>query len=133
VSESFVLATILMQGGGSDSGASLVTTIISIIVGLLSIACVWMIFTKAGEAGWQSIIPIWSTVVLLRIIGRPWWWLLLLLVPFLNIVIYLIMTLDLGKAFGQGAAFSIFLLFFLPIIGMLILAFGGAQYQGARA
>ena len=40
---------------------------------------------------------------------------------------------DPGKPLGYGAFFSIFLLFFLPIIGILIIDFGGAKYLGPAA
>ena len=29
----------------------------------------WMMFEKAGEAGWKSIIPIYNVIVLLKIVG----------------------------------------------------------------
>jgi hypothetical protein len=44
---------------------------IAIIVAI--IAGWWMIFTKAGEDGWKSIIPIWNLLIILKIIGREWW------------------------------------------------------------
>ena len=49
-----------------------------------------MIFTKAGEAGWKSIIPIWNILVLLKIVGREWWWIILMLIPIVGIVIWII-------------------------------------------
>ena len=55
---------------------------IAIIVAV--IAGWWMIFTKAGEAGWKSLIPIWNILVLLKIIGREWWWIILILIPLVN-------------------------------------------------
>ena len=45
---------------------------------MLSIAGLWMMFEKAGEAGWKAIIPIWNTLVILKIVGRAWWWIILL-------------------------------------------------------
>ena len=130
------LIPIFLQAGGSGGGAGgaagidagmflpgIIATIIGIVLG-------WILFTKAGPPGWFALIPIWTPIVLLRIIGRPWWWVLLLLVPVLNIIIYIIVSLDLGKSFGYGAVFSILLLFFLPIIGILIIDFGGAKYLG---
>ena len=92
---------------------------IAIIVAV--IAGWWMIFTKAGEAGWKSIIPIWNILILLKIIGREWWWILLMLIPFVNIVIWIIVSLDLAKVFGRGTGFGIGLAFlgfiFAPILG----------------
>lgn len=100
---------------------------------VLLIVALWKIFTKAGEAGWQSIIPIWSTVVLLKIVGRPWWWVLLLLIPFVNLIIAIVVMLDLGKSFGKSTVFSIFGLILFSVVGYLILGFGDAKYVGPSA
>ncbi len=93
------------------------------------IVAYWKVFTKAGEAGWQSIIPIWNTIVLLKIAGRPWWWLLLMLIPFVNIVILIIWYNDVSKSFGHGFGFTLGLIFLGPIF-WLILGFGGSRYVG---
>lgn len=102
-----------------------------LIVVVLAVAALWRIFSKAGEAGWQAIIPIWNVVVLLKIVGRPWWWILLLLIPIVDIVILIIVYYDLAKSFGHGVGFTIGLIF-LNIIFFLILGFGGSRYLGPR-
>ena len=89
----------------------------------------WMIFTKAGEAGWKSIIPIWNILVLLKIVGREWWWIILMLIPIVNIVIWIIVALDLAKSFARGTGFAIGLIL-LPWIWSLILGFGSDTYKG---
>ena len=38
------------------------------------IAAQWKIFAKAGKPGWACIVPIYSTIVLLEIVGKPLWW-----------------------------------------------------------
>jgi hypothetical protein len=106
--------------------------IIYLAIVALLIAGWWMIFTKAGEEGWKAIIPIWNTLVLLKIIGREWWWILLLLIPIVNIVVWVIVSLDLAKSFGRGTGFGIGL-FFLPFIFSLILGFGSDTYKGPAA
>ena len=103
---------------------------IAIIVAI--IAGWWMIFTKAGEAGWKSIIPIWNILVLLKIIGREWWWIILMLIPLVNIVIWIIVSLDLAKVFGRGTGFGIGLAF-LGFIFAPILGFGSDTYKGPDA
>lgn len=37
----------------------------------------WKIFSKAGEKGWKSLIPIYDQYVLCRIVGVSPWWLLI--------------------------------------------------------
>ena len=89
----------------------------------------WMMFEKAGEAGWKSIIPIYNIIVLLKIVGREWWWVLLMLIPFVGFVIWIIVALDLAKVFGRGTGFAIGLMFLTPIFS-LILGFGSDTYKG---
>jgi hypothetical protein len=110
------------MGGG-------VSALISLVLIVIAIAAYWRIFTKAGEAGWKSIIPIYNIVVLLKIVGRPWWWLLMMLVPLVNVVVMIVLMNDLSKSFGHGMGFTLGLVF-LSFIFYLILAFGGSEYQG---
>ena len=67
-----------------------------------TIAGFWQVFEKAGEAGWKSIIPIWNTLVLLRIVGRPIWWIVLFLIPIVGFVAWILVASDLSKSFGRG-------------------------------
>ena len=109
-----------------------VGVVIYLVLLVLFVAAAWMIFAKAGEAGWKAIIPIWNTLVLLKIVGRSWWWIILMLIPFVNIIIWLIVSLDLAKSFGRGSGFGVGL-FFLPFIFGPILGFGSSTYRGAAA
>ena len=92
----------------------------------------WMIFTKAGEAGWKSLIPIWNILVLLKIVGREWWWLILMLIPIVNIFVWIVVALDLARSFGRGVGFGIGLIVLAPIFS-LILGFGSDTYRGPAA
>ena len=106
--------------------------IIYIAVIVILIAACWQIFVKAGEDGWKAIIPIWSTLVLLKIVGRDWWWIILLLIPIVGLVVWIIVALDLAKSFGRGTGFGIGIIF-LPFIFLLILGFGSDTYKGPAA
>lgn len=97
---------------------------------ILMVAAMWKVFSKAGQPGWAAIIPIVNTYFLCKVAGRPGWWLILLFIPFVNLIIWIILCIDIAKAFGKGAGFGIGLLL-LPFIFFPILGFGSAQYQGA--
>ena len=112
----------------SGVGAAAILLYVAVVYAILVIPY-WVIFTKAGQEGWPALIPIYSTYILLKVIGRPGWWLLLFLIPFVNIVIYIIMMNDLSKSFGHGVGFTLGLLF-LSIIFVYILAFGSSTYRG---
>jgi len=109
-----------------------IVLIVYLAIVVLIIAGWWMIFTKAGEAGWKSIIPIWSSLVILRIAGHEWWWLILLLIPLVNIVVWFIVAIDLARNFGKGTGFGVGLAILSPIFAP-ILGFGDATYRGPTA
>jgi len=106
--------------------------IIWLAVVVLMIASMWKIFTKAGQPGWASLIPIYNIYVWCKIVGRPGWWVLLFFIPFVNFVIAIILGIDLAKSFGKGVGFGIGIIL-LGIIFLPILAFSGATYQGPSA
>ena len=96
---------------------------------VLMIASVWKINTKANQPDWACIIPIYSTIVTLEIVGKPWWWLFLFLIPVVNIVFLVWMVNLLSKSFGKSEGFTVGLLL-LPFIFYPILGLGEATYQG---
>ncbi len=95
---------------------------------VIYIVAYWKIFTKAGEAGWKSIIPIYNIVTALNIVGMSGWYALLFLVPLVSIVMAIILAYKLAKAFGYGVGMTILELIFG--IGLLIIAFGDSKYNG---
>jgi hypothetical protein len=121
-----MLSTTYSNTSGGGAGALVVIYLILLV---LWIASYWRIFTKAGEAGWKALIPIYNTIILFKIVGRPWWWILLVLIPIVNIVILIIAFNDLSKSFGKGAGFTVGLIL-LGFIFFPILAFGSATYRG---
>lgn len=90
----------------------------------------WKIFSKAAKPGWAIIIPIYNIYIILKIVGRPGWWVILYFIPLVNIIVHLLVSLNLAKSFGRSDAFGIFFLWIFPIIGYLVLGFGGSKYKG---
>ena len=110
----------------------------------------WKIFTKAGQRGWASIIPILNIFVLVKLVKRPMWWAVLItiglivggapsdaaaviqvvtgLFAILAAILLIITFFDLAKAFGHGVGFGLGLVF-LSVIFALILGFGSSTYQ----
>ena len=120
------MAQVTYQTSGAGAGAILLW--FAVVYAILVIPY-WVIFTKAGQPGWPALIPIYSTYIVLKIVGRPGWWLILFIIPLVNLVIYIIMLNDLSKSFGHGVGFTLGLLF-LSIIFVYILAFGSSTYRG---
>jgi uncharacterized membrane protein YoaK (UPF0700 family) len=104
--------------------------LIPLALGVLAIAAFWKVFTKAWQPGWAAIIPIYNIIVWLRIAGRPGWWIILLLIPIVNFVLAIVVSIDFARKFGKGAVFGLGLVF-VGFIFYPILAWGSAQYSGA--
>jgi hypothetical protein len=128
--------------------------VICLILCVIMIIANWKIFTKAGEAGWKSIIPILNTFVIFKISWKTsmfWAWLGTLIASsvFASLaggnggvlsvigiicsiasgVIGIIDVHKLSKSFGHGIGFTLGLIFLSPIF-TLILAFGSSEYIG---
>src|ERR1700757_4365982 len=92
---------------GYSAGAAIGAFVAAMIIPIIIIAVImvishWRIFTKAGKPGWAAIIPIYNTIVLLEIVGKPIWWIFLLLIPCVNIVFAIWVINLLSKSFGQS-------------------------------
>lgn len=111
---------------GAAAGGGII--LIELIIIILAITALWKLFTKAGKPGWASIVPFYNTIVLLEIAGKPWWWLFLMMIPFVNLVVSILTIIGLVKNFGRGGG-TIVGLILLPIIFLMILGFGSAEYK----
>ncbi|HVW94618.1 MAG TPA: DUF5684 domain-containing protein [Mucilaginibacter sp.] len=103
-----------------------------IIVAVITIVGKWKVYEKAGKPGWAAIIPIYTWIVMLEIVGKPIWWVILFFIPCVNII-FLIWTLNLiSKSYGQSEGFTIGLIL-LGFIFWPILGFGSYRYLGPSA
>lgn len=84
----------------------------------------WKIFTKAGEPGWASLVPVYNAMVLARICGRQEIFGLVYMIPCVG---PFIVPFDVAAAFGKDTGFAIGLLL-LGIVFFPILAFGSAEH-----
>ena len=120
------------SGAGAAAAMGGGLMLVWLAVTILLIVSLWKIFTKAGQPGWASIIPIYNIIVLLQIAGKPVWWIILLLIPLVNLIVGIITIVALAGKFGKGVGYAIGMII-LPIIFYPILAFGSARYQVAAA
>jgi hypothetical protein len=131
-----VWMSLLAQGSQPSDGAmgaiAAVFGLIYVAFIILMVASAWKIFTKANQPGWAAIIPIYNVVVLLNIVGRPVWWVVLFLIPFVNFVALILVSIDLAKSFGKETLYGLGLAF-LGFIFFPMLGFGSALYLGPSA
>jgi hypothetical protein len=114
---------------GAAAGFGIVGTLVFLAFFVVMIASVWKVFAKAGQPGWAAIVPIYNFIVMLKVAGKPLWWILLFLIPFVNIIALILVTVALAKKFGKGTGFAIGLIV-LGFIFFPILGFGDAKYIG---
>jgi hypothetical protein len=100
-----------------------------LVVALLITVSLWVIFVKAGHAGWKSLVPFYNVYILLEISGQPWWFFILFFIPLVGTVIYLLAMLGMANKFGRGVLFGVGL-WLLPMFFFPVLAFGGSEYEG---
>ena len=142
-----IIGSMMLLGG--------IYMILALVWWFLQIIANWNIFTKAGEAGWKSLIPIYGDYISYKIVWQTsYFWLsfilgivasyissanlnesmfLALIVTLLRIVLVVInimYCIKLSRAFGHGIGFAIGLILLQPIF-LLILGFGSDPYYGA--
>lgn len=120
---------------GFVAGMGMAFVFLALAVAILSIIANWKIFTKAGQKGWKSIVPILNTITLFKIAGVSPWLILAyfaVIIPGIGALICAGITIyvyiNLAKAFGKGAGFTVGLIL-LNTIFMMILGFGQSEYQ----
>ena len=124
----FATASLYLMAQAGLGGAEMVMLLCLLAVAVLLVASMWIINTKAGYPGWAAIVPIYNTIVLCQIAGKPGWWVLLTFIPFVGFIISIIVSIGIAENFGKGTGFALGLIFiFYPL-----LAFGDAEYIGER-
>ncbi len=148
----------LIASGPTTGGISGTTLAFGLIICVLLIIAWWKIFTKAGIAGWKSLIPIYNIYLLYKIANVSFWiWavlpyaLMLVLIGIypdakemptfagilliVGAIFYLIgcwkLSKGLANSFGKGTLFALGL-FFLTNLFYLILGFGNFKYVGQK-
>ncbi len=107
--------------------AALFFVLLGLAFTVFLIAGIWKMFEKADQPGWGILVPIYNLFLIVRVAGLPGWMFLLLLIPVLNFVAIVIVSLELGKRFSKGVGFTIGLIF-LPAVFYALLGFGSDVY-----
>lgn len=130
-----LLAQDFDNGGGGAAAAAgglmslCCTMIFAFLPAILIIAGLWTTFEKAGKPGWAAIIPIYNMYVLTEIAGKDIMWFILMLVPCVNIVASIMISIDVAKNFGKDTGYGLGLAF-LPFIFYPLLGFSKTtRYQ----
>lgn len=115
----------------------------TLILWIIQVIAFWAIFTKAGEPGWKSIIPVYNIYILFKIAWKTsMFWLvfgggivmnlffaneffsehtfipdlLMFVFAIVAFAVTVLLNLKLSKAFGHGIGFALGLLFLNPVL-----------------
>ncbi len=61
----------------------------------------WKLYEKAGRKSWEAFIPVYNSIVLMKIIKRPTWWTLLLFIPIINLIMFPVVWVETLRSFGR--------------------------------
>jgi tryptophan-rich sensory protein len=95
---------------------------------VFQITCMSLVFAKADKPSWGCIVPVYGIILLCDIVGKPRWWTLLCIIPFVNTVAYIILSIDVARNFEKSDGFGVGLIL-LPVIFYAVLAFGDSDYS----
>ena len=62
----------------------------------------WKLYVKANRKAWESFVPIYNAVILMKIISRPWWWVILMFLPIVNLIMIPAAWVETARAFGKN-------------------------------
>ena len=103
--------------------------LIALLFYVLTVAAQWVVFQKAGIAGWKSIIPIYNSYCLFKIAWGNGWIFLATIIPVVGVIVDFMAMYKLAKSFNKGLGFGIGLFLLRPIF-YIVLAFSEDNYIG---
>lgn len=69
----------------------------------------WKLYQKAGRQAWEAAIPVYNSIILMKIINRPWWWTFLLFIPIVNLIMFPVIWVETLRSFGKNSQLDTFL------------------------
>ena len=69
----------------------------------------WKLYVAAGRKSWEAAIPVYNSIVLMKIINRPTWYTVLLFVPIVNLIMFPVVWVETLRSFGKNSTLDSFL------------------------
>ncbi len=63
----------------------------------------WKLYQKAGRKPWEAFVPVYNSIVLMKIINRPTWWTILLFIPIINLIMFPVVWVETLRSFGKNS------------------------------
>ena len=71
-----------------------------LIINFWSSILTWKFFKSAGRSNWEAWVPVYRTVILLKIVDRPKWWAILCYIPVIDNIMSIIISYEVLHIFG---------------------------------
>lgn len=63
----------------------------------------WKLYQKAGRKPWEAFVPVYNSIILMKIINRPTWWTVLLFIPIINLIMFPVVWVETLRSFGKNS------------------------------
>lgn len=94
----------------------------------------WKLYKKAGRQAWEAAIPVYNTIVLMKIIRRPAWWTILLFIPIINLIMIPVVWVETIRSFGKNSSTdTVLVLFTMGLYIAYVNYFTDAVYRADRS
>ncbi len=119
--------TALAQGSRSGDAAVVAAlgafALVFVVIGLAAYVYMALALSTIAkktntENPWMAWIPIINIILMLNIAKKPLWWIVLCLVPFLNIVIFIILWMGIAEARNKPNWWGILII--VPFVGLIV-------------
>ncbi|HWS60590.1 MAG TPA: signal peptidase I [Flavobacterium sp.] len=80
-----------------------------LLVQIIHFLGTWKLYEAAGKKRWEAAIPVYNSIVLMKIIGRPTWWTVLLFIPIINLIMFPVIWVETLRSFGKRSSLDTFL------------------------
>ena len=83
-----------------------------LIIQVVHFISTWKLYQKAGRKSWEAAIPVYNSIVLMKIINRPTWWTILLFIPIINLIMIPVVWVETIRSFGKNTSLDTVLVLF---------------------
>lgn len=99
------------------------------IIQLLHGLATWKLYIKAGRKAWEAFVPVYNSVILMKIINRPWWWTILLFLPIVNLILFPVVWVETARSFNKNSTQDTFLAIILLGFYNFYLSYGAKDLK----
>jgi len=80
-----------------------------LLVQIIHFLGTWKLYEAAGRKRWEAAVPVYNSIILMKIIGRPTWWTILLFIPIINLIMFPVIWVETLRSFGKRSSLDTFL------------------------